>query len=64
MLSKLAPVNTVLYLATEFEYTLKKQRNPAMKQTNLKMGYYFPASFQIIKSVFIVIKGQVRNKPK
>lgn len=29
---KLASVNTVLYLVLEFEETLKKTRNPTMKQ--------------------------------
>jgi hypothetical protein len=37
---KLAPVNTVLYLVLVFETTLRKQRNPIMKQATSTKGIY------------------------
>lgn len=37
---KLASSNTVLYLVLVFEQTLRKQRNPIMKQATPKRGFY------------------------
>jgi hypothetical protein len=37
---KLASLNTVLYLVLVFETTLRKQRNPIMKQATITKGIY------------------------
>ncbi len=53
VLEKLASKKTAYYVWGRIERILRKQRNPTMKQTPSKAGYYFPVCFSNHKPVFI-----------
>lgn len=54
MLAKLASKKPSYYVCVRIERSLRKQRNPTMKQTLFTTETYFP-EFQKDKSAFIAI---------